>query len=266
MSDDASPEPKPAVAAPSHAERARTIVATRGTGALSTLAIDPPGYPHGSLVAFALDGGDPVFLISRLATHTKNLEADPRASLLVTEDVGNLGDVGGAGAAALARGRVTLFGPCRRLEDDASARAAFLAAHPSAAAYVGFADFGFFRLHVEAVRYIGGFGRMSWVDPEAWRAAAPDPLAPHAAGIVAHMNEDHADALLAYARAFTAAADARAAVMTGIDRHGFEMRVETGEGERAERLAFERAIATPTEARKALVGLVRKARAALSDR
>src|SRR4026208_2033595 len=70
---------------PTHAERARTLVAQISTGTLCTLALEPEGYPYGSLATVAFDGGNPVFLISGLAEHTKNLERDPRASLLVAE-------------------------------------------------------------------------------------------------------------------------------------------------------------------------------------
>ena len=70
---------------PTHAERARTLVAQISTGTLCTLALEPEGYPYGSFVTVAFDNGNPVFLISGLAEHTKNLERDPRASLLVAE-------------------------------------------------------------------------------------------------------------------------------------------------------------------------------------
>src|SRR5438552_12935641 len=70
---------------PTHAERARTLVAEIRTGTLCTLALEPEGYPYGSFVTVAFDNGNAVFLISGLAEHTKNLERDPRASLLVAE-------------------------------------------------------------------------------------------------------------------------------------------------------------------------------------
>ena len=109
--------------------------------------------PYGSFVTVAFDNGHPVFLISGLAEHTRNLERDPRASLLVAE----------AGAAdPLANGRVTMVGPCTRVDGDGgSARAAFFAAHPHATYYAEFRDFAFWTLRVDHVRYIGGYGRMS---------------------------------------------------------------------------------------------------------
>lgn len=246
----------PETRAPTHGERARTLVAARSTGALATIAKDPDGFPYGSFVTFAMDGADPIFLISRLAAHTKHLEADPRASLLVFEDEAE---------DPLANGRVTLVGECKKLETPGAARERYLAAHPGAAYYADFTDFGFFRLEVQSVRYIGGYGRMSWVEIEQWRGAAPDPLAAHARGIIEHMNEDHADALVAYARAFTRAQNAEHVVMTGIDRYGFEISVTTEHGPRPARLAFESPIETPEEAREALVARVREARKTLGD-
>ena len=95
------------VPTPTHAERARTLVARISTGTLCTLALEPEGYPYGSFVTVAFDNGNPVFLISGLAEHTKNLERDSRASLLVAE---------GGSADPLANGRVTMLGPCTRVE------------------------------------------------------------------------------------------------------------------------------------------------------
>jgi len=242
---------------PTHAERARTLVAQISTGTLCTLAHDPDGYPYGSFVTVAFDGGDPIFLISELAEHTKNLERDPRASLLVAE---------GGSADPLANGRVTLLGPCTRVvaADGGSARAAFLAMHPNAAYYADFRDFGFWKLQVRFIRYIGGYGRMSWIDQTDWQSAEPDPLGPSASGIIAHMNADHADALVLYGRAFSKATDVTSASMTGIDRYGFEMSATTAEGPRPIRVPFAKSVSTPEEARAVLVGMIKDARSKLS--
>jgi heme oxygenase (biliverdin-IX-beta and delta-forming) len=241
---------------PTHAERARTLVAQISTGTLCTLAHEPEGYPYGSFVTVAFDNGAPVFLISGLAEHTKNLERDPRASLLVAE---------GGATDPLANGRVTLLGRCTRVEGNGgSARAAFFAAHPNATYYADFRDFGFWKLHVSSIRYIGGYGRMSWIDKADWESAEPDPLGPSAAGIIAHMNADHADALVRYCKAFSKAVDISAASMTGIDRYGFEMSASTPAGPRPIRLAFTKSVSTSEEARAALVAMVKDARSKLS--
>ncbi len=245
----------PDVKSPSHAERARTLVAAQGTATLCTLSLDPTGYPYGSFVTFALHEGRPLFLISRIAEHTRNLEGDARASLLVHES---------GKADPLANGRVTLLGRCRKLSRDEAdmpeRRSAFLTAHPNAGYYVDYSDFDFWELEVESVRYIGGYGRMSWVEASEFKAATPDPLAPAAARILAHMNDDHADALLLYAQTFTTAHDAERAVMTAVDRYGFEMTVTTPRGVGPARLAFDAPLESAEQARVALVALVKKAK------
>jgi putative heme iron utilization protein len=246
--------------APSHAERCRTLAVGVRAATLSTIARDPEGYPYGSLVTVAFDGaGRPLLLLSRLAEHTQNLEHRPDASILLSEPLDRH-------AQPLALGRVTLLGPCQLVPpaDRDQARSIFLAAHPDASYYVDFTDFGFYRLDPIALRYVGGFGRMSWVDPAHYRAAEPDPLAPDAAGILSHMNGDHADAVLAYAQALASIPTAISATMTAVDRYGFELTAVTPAGPKAARLAFATPLTTTDEVRKAMVSLVREARASLN--
>src|SRR4051794_4696723 len=189
-SDAPSPQPGGPPPEPSHAERCRTLVASGTRGALSTLAADPLGYPYGSVASYGLDDrGNPLFFVSLMAEHTQNAMRDPRASLLVTEPVAE-------GADPLASGRVTLMGKLSTVPDDDRpvARERYLAGNPAASYYIDFGDFTFYRLDVESIRYVGGYGRMSWVDPAKYASAEPDPLAGAAAGIIEHMNADHADA------------------------------------------------------------------------
>ena len=262
MSNDAHARPSgdaeilydPDVPTPTHGERSRTLVSSIKTGTLCTLAHEPAGFPYGSFVTFSLEEGDPIFFISTMAEHTKNLQADPRASLLVAES---------GGVDPLAGGRVTLLGHTRRLVDEdecAKARASYLEVHPNASYYIDFGDFSFWKLKVESLRYIGGYGRMSWVPVEDWQAATPDPTAAFAEGVIGHMNEDHADAMVAYCHAFSRATDATAATMTGLDRYGFEMSAETGQGPRPIRLAFAEPIDSPDDARQEMVRLLKLAR------
>ena len=152
-----------------HAERCRALVLAARSGTLSTLARDPAGFPYGSLVTLASDGdGRPLLLLSTLAEHTANLEARPEASILVTEAPGEDDE-------PLAKGRVTLLGTCARVSDAERdlVRSAFLTRHPRAAQYVDFKDFGFYRLEPVALRYVAGFGRMSWVSADEYRSARP---------------------------------------------------------------------------------------------
>jgi putative heme iron utilization protein len=184
------------------------------------------------------------------------LNQNSKASLLIAET----GD-----GNPLALGRVTLVGECHEItgEEREPAKKAFLEAHESASVYADWDDFAFFRLSVESVRYIGGFGRMSWVSGSKWSDAEADPVDEFSEDIITHMNEDHADALVLYCKAMSKAADTSEAVMTGIDRYGFEMLATTESGKKPIRLAFGNEVKNSDEARVELVKLVREARTIL---
>jgi putative heme iron utilization protein len=242
---------------PTHAERCRTLVAAGSRGSLSTIAVDPAGFPYGSVASYALDErGNPLFFVSLMAEHTQNALADPRASLLVTEPVPE-------GADPLASGRATLMGPMRRIDEDErpAVRDTYLAANPTASYYIDFGDFTFFRLEVESIRYVGGYGRMSWVDAASYAVAEADPLAGEtAAGIIAHMNADHADAQVLYCRHLAGRPDTESATMSAVDRYGFEMIATGPSGRAAVRLAFAEPCDDGVSVRQALVALVGEAR------
>jgi len=238
------------VSAPTDAERSRTLLAGARTGMLATLG--EGGYPFGSVVAPAVDEqGRPLLLLSDLAVHSHNLKADPRASLMVAE--AGEGD-------PLDLARVTVIGPVTEVaepERDA-ALATYQAVHPGGLG----TDHGFrmYRLDVQSVRFVGGFARMSWVDATAYTAAEPDPLLPHVAGIVEHMNDDHGAAMVLYCQVFGERPATTSAHMTGIDRYGFDLLATDETGEHHVRLPFAEEITTPTQARQALVAMVQEAR------
>ena len=236
------------------------MVASASRGALSTLAADPEGYPYGSVASYGLDGGgNPLFFVSLMAEHTQNAMRDPRASLLVTEPVPD-------GADPLASGRVTLLGVLSTVAEDdrATTRDRYLEANPTAAYYIDFGDFVFYRLDVQTIRYVGGYGRMSWVDAGAYEEAEPDPLAGAAAGIIEHMNADHAEAQILFCRHLADRPDTTAAVMSGVDRYGFEMIAVSPAGRAAVRLRFPEECTTGEQVRQAMVAMVADARVAAS--
>jgi putative heme iron utilization protein len=231
------------------ARAARRLVRTALKGALATLDRET-GHPYASLILVATDpGGAPLFLISRLALHTRNLEKDQRASVLV-DGTGGLGD-------PLTGGRLTLTGWARPSASPAALRR-FLARHPSAEGYAGFADFSTYRLEVSGGHYIGGFGRIVDLAPAALLTDVADAHALIEAepGIVAHMNNDHADAVALYATALAGAepGDWR---MSGIDPDGADLLHCTS----AARIDFPSRVRTPGEARAMLVSQMQQARA-----
>ena len=241
----------PSAPEPSHAERVRTLLESESVGTLATQSVRHAGWPFASVMPFALAGdAAPLFLISGMAIHTQNVLADPRASLLVMQS--------GAGADPLGSPRATLLGEVRRVDDPPQAlRDAYLARHPSARYWIDFSDFGFFRLDVTNVYFVGGFGVMGWVDVHDYRAAEADPLMDSAAAIIEHMNADHADALRRIVRHFTDLA-AEEATMVSCDRLGFVVRVRTAEGMKGTRIAFPEPVRTREDARRVLVAMTRQ--------
>ena len=211
----------PPVPEPTFAERAHTLVYLGRMGSLSTLSRKQPGFPFGSVMPYGLDDhGRPIFLISTMAMHTQNLQADPHASLLVTQQ-----DTEGE---PLGASRVTLLGNVLPVPKPelAEARKLYLERHANSKYWVDFEDFSFYRMDVVDVYYVGGFGVMGWVSASDYDRSQPDPLADSMAEIIQHMNADHKDALVMLARTF-AHIDSTEATMTAVDRLGFHVRLKT---------------------------------------
>jgi len=244
----------PSVPEPTFAERARTLASLGRTGTLATISRRHAGHPFASVMPYAIDSvGRPQFLISTMAMHTQNLEADPRASLLVIQPDWS-GD-------PLAAGRLTLMGEARRLDGSATAeaRSTYLARHERAGYWVDFDDFAFWRLDVIDVYFVGGFAAMDWVSAADYAAAQADPLRDIAGGIVEHMNRDHADALIAYARHYAGEA-AEEATMVTVDRLGFKLRLRQAQRLSSVRIAFPREVTTAEESRTVLIEMLHRAR------
>ena len=230
------------------AQASRRLIRTGLKASLATLD-RATGHPYASLILVATEpDGTPVFLISRLALHTRNLEMDSRASLLL-DGTGGLGD-------PLTGGRLTLMGQARPSSSPTALRR-FLARHPSAEGYAGFADFSVYALEVASGHYIGGFGRIVDLAPAALLTdvAGAGGLIEAEPEIVAHMNSDHADAvaLLATELAGLPTGDWR---MCAIDPDGADLLHRTS----AARIEFPEPVRSPGEARQALVALVQHAR------
>jgi hypothetical protein len=247
--------PPPQPPEPSYAERVKTLASQTALATLSTLSRKREGFPFGSLMPYAVDsGGRPIVLISSMAMHTQNLQADPRASLFIAQHAADGDPLGAA--------RATLIGEAKPVpESDISlVRELYLAKHENSKYWVDFPDFSFFRLDVVDVYYVGGFGVMGWVEAREYRQASPDPLAPEAAGIMAHMNADHEDAMILLARTH-AGIEATEAAMTAVDRLGFHLRLKTAEGMKGTRINYPAEVRTALETRKALVEMVAQAKA-----
>jgi heme iron utilization protein len=246
------PENAPAPKFDARAVAKALLRATRA-GALSTIDRNT-GHPFASLVNVATDfDGSPLILISRLATHTANLEKDGRSSLLLAA-IGR-GD-------PLAHPRLTVLGTFlpipRDDQSEARARRRFLARHPKSELYAGFADFSLWRLKVISAHLNGGFARAADLkagDIVADTAGA-DSLCDAEASAIAHMNADHADAIRLYATKLLNAEDGPW-VLTGLDPEGLDLAL----GDATLRLPFPQRVATANELRRVVVDLAKAARA-----
>ena len=172
------------------------------TGTLATHARDPAGFPYPTLLPFAPDARHrPVILVSRLAEHTRNLQDDPRAGFLVAHAPD--GDV-------LEGPRETLLGRFEPVGDELAPGIArrYLRYHPNAGRYLALGDFTFWAMHVERLRYIGGFGAMGWLDGTELDRLDPLPA-------------EEEDALLRYFDDHPARTDRL--VLLGVDRYGADL-------------------------------------------
>jgi hypothetical protein len=141
--------------------------------ALATHSVAVPGYPFASALPFGTDERHrPILLISRLAEHTQNLAANPRASLLVHMPLKD-GDVA----------RATLIGPVEPIDPEPLLVARYLRYQPKGADFLQLGDFRFFGMEPEQARIIGGFGQAAWLAGERLTDACPLTLAQERAAL-----------------------------------------------------------------------------------
>jgi len=233
---------------------AKSLLRSIRAGTLATLDRNT-GHPFASLVNVATDvDGSPVILVSRLSTHTANIEVDGRASVLLAQ--AGKGD-------PLAHPRLTVLGEMVRVApeaaDQARVRRRFLARHPKSELYAGFADFSFWRMSIASAHLNGGFARAADLTADDIRAdlAGADALIAAEPDAVAHMNADHAEACRLYATRLLGEPEG-AWKMTGIDPDGADLAL----GDRTARLAFPQRVTEPGDLRQVLVTLAGRARAA----
>lgn len=250
--DAGDPTAGSAAIAVSPASRARTLLRSVDHAALATAGAITDGWPYPSLVQVAVDhAGAPLLLLSDLAEHSRNIAADGRVGLLFDGTQGLDHRLAGA--------RLSVLGRAVRCEDGLLLER-YLRRHPSARDYAAFTDFALYHVMVERAHLVAGFGAIHWISKD-------DLLLPNAtvaliraeADIVAHMNDDHADAVALYAGGILASAGQAAAgdekeegsgwIMTGIDPEGCDLR----RGKTTVRVPFPRRADDVGQARQQLV-------------
>ncbi len=150
---------------------------------------DADDWPYASLVEVACDHeGRPILLLSELAVHTSNISRDPRVSLLFDGTRDSI--------SPLTQARLTVSGTASKT-DDPGHRSRFLARHPEATEYAGFADFSFWHVAPLGAHAIAGFGRIRSISASEFLVdpALAAQFSGISDGIASHMNEDHSDAI-----------------------------------------------------------------------
>jgi putative heme iron utilization protein len=202
----------------SPADTARRLIRATDRATLATALADPRGsWPYASLVLVAVDyDASPLLLISTLAEHTKNLQQDPRASLLFDGTHGLDDPLTGA--------RVTVLGDLHPDSDPVRLRR-FVARHPSSALYAGFKDFSLYRLQMTRAHLVAGFGRIHWIDAATLQGPEADVswLREHEPSILEHMNKDHSTTIDLYAERLLGLGG-NGWQLTNVDREGADLR------------------------------------------
>lgn len=225
---------------------ARRLLRSVDSGILSTMSVELPGYPFGSVTPYVLTPcGRVVVYVSGIAQHTANMRADAKCCLTVAAK-----SDGRENAQAL--GRVTVVGDAGPVPEAGLEMVAerYYSFFPEARSYAETHDFAFYWIEPKRVRYIGGFGMIYWVEAEDWTLARPEWIESQA-GIVDHMNADHGESLLKLARGVAPAA--QEAIMLTLDVEGFHIRSDVG----VHYIPFPNAAWTTEDVRKEMIALAR---------
>ena len=236
--------------------RARALMRGLDRASLACALPDPvradaPAWPYVSLVMVALDHDlSPILLLSDLAAHSRAIAADNRVALLYDGTQGL--------ASPLSGPRLSVLGRVERLPaSGGTGPERYRRRHPDSISFEGFGDFCYYRMLIERVHLIGGFGHIRWLSSEDMHFDSRESAAldESEVDIVTHMNQDHGSAIDLYANRLLGLPEAGWR-MTGIDRDGLDLRLAGQVG----RLSFDSPVLTPQAARQALAGLARKAR------
>lgn len=226
------------------ARTARMLLKRQSVGVLSTHSVDVEGYPFGSIAPYVLNyDGEPTILISDIAQHTRNIKQNKKVSLTVFDQCAD---------DPQASSRLTWIGNAEPVDpSDTKMRQRYLRYFPSAESYFDTHDFSLYCIHLRRARFIGGFGEIYWIEPNAM--LLKNPFREPEKGIVEHMNRDHKEALFHYCNVLKMPT-VNSVTMAGIDSEGFDMLADN----RKLRIDFDTSINTAEAARAILVELARR--------
>lgn len=232
------------------AVNAFSLLSRTGTGILSTISLAVEGYPFGSLTPFCLDENFyPNILISGLAQHTKNIIDNPKVSLTVTETSSETNKQ--------AKGRLTYIGDAEIVKEDEEIKRRYTNYFPESKDYFKTHDFSFYRIIPKRIRYIGGFGKIYWLEPEEikfqnlFHGETEEK-------IISHMNEDHQHNIHDYLSKIVGVSvqEDDKYWLAGLDQFGTDIMLNG----KLHRIQFETAMNESSQARTYFVDLAKKAK------
>ncbi|CAA7402298.1 unnamed protein product [Spirodela intermedia] len=209
------------------------------------------GYPFGSLVDFATDSmGHPIFSLSPLAIHTRNLLTDPRCTLVVQIP----------GWSGLSNARVTIFGDIFPLSDDEQewGHKQYTAKHQQWASQQ-WGNFYYYRMqNISDIYFIGGFGTVAWVDVKDYESIRPDKIAVD--GGERNLKELNAIFSKPLRKVLSLDGEIDDAALISIDSKGTDIRVRQGAQFNVQRISFEEdhEVETVDEAKAALQKIINR--------
>jgi putative heme iron utilization protein len=225
----------------SNARAARQMLRSHRYGALCTLSKKFNGHPFGSIVPYLVDrDGSLLILISSLAEHTRNIQLDPRVSLVThSQDSPDI----------QSQGRITLVGDAQPAANKFQIGKRYLRYFPESQNLFAMDDFSFYRIVPHTLRFIGGFGKIHWVSADSY-LVPPYLLTEQEDDVVTHMNEGHRDTLRHYWKPFHQDAELKVE-MLGIDCDGFDLCADS----KTLRIDFAEEVLDAQQARRAFVSM-----------
>jgi putative heme iron utilization protein len=225
----------------SNARAARQMLRSHRYGALCTLSKKFNGHPFGSIVPYLVDrDGSLLILISSLAEHTRNIQLDPRVSLVThSQDSPDI----------QSQGRITLVGEAQPAAARVQIGKRYLRYFPESQNLFTMDDFSFYRIVPHTLRFIGGFGKIHWVSADSY-LVPPYLLTEQEDDVITHMNEDHRDTLRHYWKPFHQDAELKVE-MLGIDCDGFDLCADS----KILRIDFAEEVLDVQQARRALISM-----------
>lgn len=235
---------------------AKDFLAFHRTAVLSTLSRTHQGYPFLSLVPYDVDFmGRVIIYISKIAEHYKNLTLNSKASVFIP-DLHAWQD-------PQPYGRITILGDFASVPEKElpAVQASYEKRFPDSIPHSLTHDFVYFRSTVERVRWISGFGEIYWISGDSFQSCSLDPLSYAGMGICEHMNADHSDALVLYAKHLASIEpDTGKVVMVFVSSVGFTLQVARQSGTKRVNILFPKSVSSAGEARAVFIEMLKECR------